>query len=138
MEFDKKKTGVVIVDHGSRKHESNARLLEFVERFRELTNYKVVQPAHMELASPTILDAFQACQSHNVELVIVSPFFLLPGRHIQDDIPRLAREASIHCEDLPYAVAAPLGIHEQLVNVMEDRIQDCQPTLAKGRSNDNV
>lgn len=39
-----KKDGAVIVDHGSRRKESNLMLNEFVEK----TGYPIVEPAHMD------------------------------------------------------------------------------------------
>ncbi|CAN6229665.1 unnamed protein product, partial [Urochloa humidicola] len=43
------KDAVVIVDHGSRRQESNLMLNDFVEMFRARTGYKIIEPAHMEL-----------------------------------------------------------------------------------------
>jgi hypothetical protein len=50
-------TGIVVVDHGSRAKASNDMLLEFVELFSSMTGYAVVEPAHMELAEPSVADA---------------------------------------------------------------------------------
>jgi len=49
--------GVVIVDHGSRAKASNDMLLEFVDLYRATTGQPIVEPAHMELAEPSIADA---------------------------------------------------------------------------------
>ncbi|CAA2997097.1 sirohydrochlorin ferrochelatase, chloroplastic [Olea europaea subsp. europaea] len=73
--------GVIIVDHGSRRQESNLMLNEFVEMFREKTKYRILEPAHMELAEPSIKDAFGLCVQQGAHRIIVSPFFLFPGRH---------------------------------------------------------
>ncbi|XP_027359112.1 uncharacterized protein LOC113867821 isoform X2 [Abrus precatorius] len=73
--------GVIIVDHGSRRKESNLMLNEFVEMFKNKTGYEIVEPAHMELAEPSIRDAFQSCVQQGANRIIVSPFFLSPGRH---------------------------------------------------------
>ncbi|XP_078172895.1 uncharacterized protein LOC144566749 isoform X2 [Carex rostrata] len=75
------KDAVMIVDHGSRREESNLMLNEFVKMFRARMSYQIVEPAHMELAEPTIKDAFAKCVQHGATRVIVSPFFLFPGRH---------------------------------------------------------
>ncbi|XP_060198324.1 sirohydrochlorin ferrochelatase, chloroplastic-like isoform X2 [Lycium barbarum] len=78
--------GVIIVDHGSRRKESNLMLNEFVAMFRERTKYPIVEPAHMELAEPSIRDAFSLCVQQGARRVIVSPFFLSPGRHWNQDV----------------------------------------------------
>lgn len=117
--------GVIIVDHGSRRDESNRRLLDFVELFRARQAFSIVEPAHMELAAPTIEDAFRACCDRGAKSIIISPFFLLPGRHWQSDIPQLAAEASAACNQVPYIVTSPLGVHDGLVDVMLQRMHDC-------------
>lgn len=119
------KTGVVIVDHGSRKEESNRRLEQFVELFRSRTDYRVVEPAHMELASPSIEEAFGSCVRTGVSSILLVPFFLLPGRHWQEDLPRLARLASETHGSVPYMLSAPIGVHEGLVDILRERMETC-------------
>lgn len=132
MQLDRSNLGLVVVDHGSRSEESNQRLLEFVDVYRSLTRYRIVEPAHMELATPSIEDAFRACSKQGVSRIIISPFFLLPGRHWQNDIPRLCRQASGECGNIPFLVAAPIGVHEKLVEVMESRIERCVEAVGEG------
>ncbi|KAM3286719.1 sirohydrochlorin ferrochelatase, chloroplastic isoform X1 [Capsicum chacoense] len=117
--------GVIIVDHGSRRKESNLMLNEFVAMFRERNKYPIVEPAHMELAEPSIKDAFSSCVQQGAQRVIVSPFFLSPGRHWNQDIPSLTAEAAKEHPGVSYVVTAPLGLHELLVDVMNDRIKHC-------------
>ena len=85
--------GVILVDHGSRRDESNAMLLDVVRNFADATGFSIVEPAHMELAEPSIATAFTRCIERGASSVVVFPYFLLPGRHWNDDIPRLAAEA---------------------------------------------
>ncbi|CAL1391795.1 unnamed protein product [Linum trigynum] len=73
--------GVIIVDHGSRRKESNLMLNEFVAMFKDKTGYPIAEPAHMELADPSIKDAFDICVQQGAKRAVVSPFFLFPGRH---------------------------------------------------------
>ncbi|XP_030530984.1 sirohydrochlorin ferrochelatase, chloroplastic [Rhodamnia argentea] len=119
------KDGLIIVDHGSRRIESNLMLNEFVAMFRDKTGYPVVEPAHMELADPSIKDAFGSCVQQGVTRVIVSPFFLFPGRHWHTDIPSLTAEAAKEHPGVSYIITAPLGLHELLVDVVNDRVKHC-------------
>lgn len=117
--------GLIIVDHGSRRRESNLMLNEFVAMFRDKTGYPIVEPAHMELAEPSIKDAFSSCVRRGVTRVIVTPFFLFPGRHWHKDIPSLTAEAAKEHPGVSYIITAPLGLHELLVDVVNDRIKHC-------------
>ncbi|XP_016434858.1 sirohydrochlorin ferrochelatase, chloroplastic-like isoform X1 [Nicotiana tabacum] len=122
--------GVIIVDHGSRRKESNLMLNEFVAMFRQRTKYPIVEPAHMELAEPSIRDAFNLCVQRGARRVIVSPFFLSPGRHWNQDIPSLTAEAAKEHPGVSYIITAPLGLHELLVDVVNDRIKHCLNHIA--------
>ncbi|KAL0377404.1 UNVERIFIED_CONTAM: Sirohydrochlorin ferrochelatase, chloroplastic [Sesamum radiatum] len=121
---------VIIVDHGSRRKESNLMLNEFVVMFRDRTKYPIVEPAHMELAEPSIKDAFNSCVQQGAQRVIVSPFFLFPGRHWHQDIPSLTAEAAKDHPGVSYVITAPLGLHELLVDVVNDRINYCLSHVA--------
>jgi len=79
--------GVIVVDHGSRRAESNAMLLDVVAMFGRMTDWSIIEPAHMELASPTIAEAFDRCVERGAKLVVIHPYFLLPGKHWNQDIP---------------------------------------------------
>lgn len=120
-----KRDAVIIVDHGSRRQESNLMLNEFVSMFKARTSYEIVEPAHMELAEPSIRDAFKLCVQQGAKQIIISPFFLFPGRHWNQDIPALAAEAAKDHSGISYIVTAPLGLHESLVDVVNDRINYC-------------
>lgn len=124
------KDAVIIVDHGSRRKESNLMLNEFVAMFKGRTGYRIVEPAHMELAEPSIRDAFKLCVQQGANRIIVSPFFLFPGRHWHQDIPSLAAEAAKEHSGISYIVTAPLGLHELMVDVMNDRIKQCLSHVA--------
>jgi sirohydrochlorin ferrochelatase len=117
--------GVVVVDHGSRRQESNDLLLDVVESFVNATGMPIVEPAHMELAEPSIATAFASCVARGATTVVVFPYFLLPGRHWNEDIPRLAAAAAKAHPGVRYLVTAPFGLHPLMAEVMRQRIDHC-------------
>jgi sirohydrochlorin ferrochelatase len=125
MSNDLEKIGVILVDHGSRRDESNQMLLEVVDAFRNHANWQIVEPAHMELAEPSIGTAFARCVEQDANLVVVFPYFLAPGKHWHEDIPRLAAEAAAAHPGVCHVVAAPLGLHQLMLQVIDDRISEC-------------
>ena len=58
--------GIILVDHGSKRAEANDLLLEVTEMFRRDTGAAIVEPAHMELAEPSIAQAVQRCVDRGV------------------------------------------------------------------------
>ena len=121
----KESIGVIIVDHGSRREESNQLLLKIVDEFRHRISYPIVEPAHMELAEPSIAAAYDACARQGATRIIVHPFFLLPGRHWDSDIPRLAAEAAAKHPRTSFLVSNPLGSHPLMLKIIAERISEC-------------
>ena len=64
----------------------------FAKRFAQM--YEIVEPAHMELAEPSIATAYDRCVKRGAQRIVVCPFFLGPGKHWTQDIPRLTAEAA--------------------------------------------
>ena len=120
--------GVVLIDHGSRKAESNEQLHGLVALYKAQTGRSVVHAAHMELASPTLADAFSACVADGADTVVVSPYFLSPGRHWQEDLPSQAAAAAAQHPGVRFLVAAPLGLHPLVTQILESRLTTCLAT----------
>jgi len=117
-------TGVIIVDHGSRRDESNDLLLDVVQRFADVTPFNIVEPAHMELAEPDIATAFEACVARGAKQVVVFPYFLSPGRHWKQDIPALVEAAAFKHPDVSWTVTAPFGQHDGMLQIIQERITE--------------
>ncbi len=124
---DRRRSGIIIVDHGSRRAESNAMLEEvsrlFGDRFRQ--TYDIVEPAHMELSEPSIATAYARCVQRGATRIVVCPFFLGPGKHWTGDIPRLTRTASVDHPGTTYHVTMPLGLDDLILDLLAKRAGFC-------------
>jgi len=117
--------GVILVDHGSRRGESNQLLLDVVNAFRAEAKWKIVEPAHMELAEPSIATAFGSCALQGAKVVVVFPYFLGPGRHWSQDIPALTAAAAKGFPGVQHLVTAPLGLDASILALIGERIAHC-------------
>jgi sirohydrochlorin ferrochelatase len=117
-------TAVILVDHGSRLAESNDLLVAVADAYRQRLRGLVVEPAHMELAEPSIAAAFDRCVEQGARRVVVLPYFLAPGRHWTEDIPRLAAEAAAGFPGVEFTVAEPLGLHPLMLEILDQRVSD--------------
>jgi hypothetical protein len=54
--------------------------------------------------------------------IVIHPFFLAPGRHWAEDLPRLAREGAARHRNMSIRVGPPLGLHPRLVDAVLERI----------------
>jgi len=127
--------GVVLVDHGSKRTAANELLLQVAALFKLHSSYAIVEPAHMELAEPSLQTAVDRCVAQGASRVIVHPYFLAPGRHSREDIPALAEQAAAKHANTPVSVTQPLGLHPLLIQVIEERIEESLGTKSLQSSN---
>lgn len=120
------KLGVVLVDHGSRREESNLQFVEIVEKFAEWAELDIVEPAHLEIARPTIKEAFVRCIERGATRVIVVPYFLLPGRHSRIDIKQQVEEVAKRYPEVEWDVSEPLGMSEKIFDVLLERLHSTE------------
>lgn len=119
---------VLLVDHGSRRAQANALLDEVAALVKSrLGAQSIVEPAHMEIAGPTIAEGFARCVQQGATRVVVHPFMLAPGRHVIEDLPRLVAKAAAPYEGVTFAMAAPLGSHAGVVAAVIERCQAALP-----------
>jgi len=121
---------VIVVDHGSRRAGSNESLEGFVRASASRLPYPIVEPAHMELAEPSIATAFDRCVAAGATTVAIAPYFLGPGHHWDRDIPALAEAAAAPHPGVRWLVAAPLGPDPQLLAIVEQRVAHCLAHVA--------
>jgi sirohydrochlorin ferrochelatase len=116
--------GIILVDHGSRLAESN-QLIEAVAtefRYRFKDQWSIVEPAHMELAEPSIATAYANCVSRGATEIVVLPYFLGPGKHWTTDIPALAAQAASEHQGTSFRVAGTLGLDDLILNLLQKRL----------------
>lgn len=84
----------------------------------------------MEIAEPTIADAIGKCASAGASTIIVAPYFLSRGRHIQEDIPALVAAAQKQHPQLNCVVAEPIGLDPLMAQLIEMRVISASDSAA--------
>ncbi len=116
----RKPTALILLDHGSRRVAANDELAGLARRVAKTaaSRYLCVKPAHMELAAPSLEQAFGRCVAVGAERIVVVLFFLAAGAHSTDDVPRLAAEAAALHGDVEYVLTAPFGTDEGITELV--------------------
>lgn len=83
-----------------------------------------VKSAHMELAAPSIEQAFDRCVAAGAKKIVLHPFFLSPGRHVTSDIPGLMAAAAKKHPDVAWIVSEPLGLQEMMPRLMHAAVSE--------------
>ena len=121
------KKALILVDHGSKLDEANNLLVDIVNEIIQLDNNKFdfIEHCHMELASPTIKEAYTRCVEQGANEIIVHPYFLAPGRHSTIDIPRMVSEVAREFPGISYKISEPLGFDSKIIEVILKRAYSC-------------
>lgn len=119
-------TAMIIVDHGSRRAQANQLLHTIAQQLQETSGsrFLTVQPAHMELAEPSLETAFSKCLIQGATEIVVSLFFLSPGRHATSDIPDMIAEIQKRYPGLRIVVTDPLAPDPRLNHLLLHRAEE--------------
>lgn len=113
--------GFLIIDHGSRRAESNQQLLTMQELVQTALPDNPCLAAHMEIADPGIPSQVNALVAAGVTHIHVLCYFLSNGRHITEDIPRLVKESLAKHPHCTYDIASALGPDQALAQLLLKR-----------------
>jgi len=113
-------TGFIVFAHGSRIESANQAVRDVAAQMAACGQY-VVEPAFLELGAPDLTGATALLIARGAKRVVVIPYFLTLGTHMQRDLPRLADEASRAHGDIEMQITSPLDGHPALIQALLDR-----------------
>ena len=117
-------TGIVIFAHGSRVESANEAVRVFARAIAGRGAAAEVEPAFLELGEPDLKAAVASLVSRGVKLILVIPYFLTLGMHLQRDLPALVESAASLYPGVEFRVTPPLDGHPALAQVVLDRAAD--------------
>ena len=114
--------GIIIFAHGSRIESANQAVRKVAEAL-DCTSEARVVPAFLELGEPDLETAASRLASLGVTRLVIVPYFLTLGLHMERDLPRIAERISLTHKDLEIRIAPPLDGHPALLQVLQDRVR---------------
>ncbi|MFO1462744.1 MAG: CbiX/SirB N-terminal domain-containing protein [bacterium] len=116
-----KRRAVVLVAHGSRLEAANEEVRQVAARLEERLETPVVA-AFLELAAPDIPTGIDLALAKSPREILVLPYFLTQGRHVQEDIGApLAAKARAYPET-SIRLLDYLGKDGALVELLAERL----------------
>lgn len=116
-------TAILLIAHGSRHASANEDLHHLVRILRERGEFPIVEAAFLELAEPAIEPGGVKCVEQGAELVVLTPYFLSAGIHVQRDLVAARTRLAERFPDVTFRLAEPIGRHPLLVEIVLDRIR---------------
>jgi len=115
--------GIVVFAHGSRIESANEAVRAVCRGMAEVGGH-TVEAAFLELGEPDLHGAIGRLVDAGLRRVIVIPYFLTLGLHLQRDLPGLVRDACAGYPQVDIEVTPPLDGHRGLVGILLDRAAD--------------
>lgn len=115
------KTGFVIFAHGSAIESANDGVRQVARRFEAAGRFELVETAFLELGQPDLAAAVERLIQRGAGRVVVIPFFLTLGKHIQRDLPRIVEDLERLHAGVEIVVTPPLEDHPGLAEMLLDR-----------------
>jgi sirohydrochlorin ferrochelatase len=119
-------TGYVVFAHGSSIESANQAVRTVAAEFARRGGFEIVEAAFLEGGKPDLAGALEA-MAGKVSRVVVVPYFLTLGLHLQRDLPRLIDQVKQAHPGLAIEVAAPLDQHPAMVDALLDRARQACP-----------
>ena len=114
-------TGIIVFAHGSRIESANEAVRSVAADLARAGGYPVVEAAFLELGTPSLEEAADLLVSRGVERIVIIPYFLTPGVHLERDLPAIVERIFNKHKDIQILVTAPLDGHPGLVQILADR-----------------
>jgi sirohydrochlorin ferrochelatase len=125
-------TAFVVFAHGSRVESANQAVREVAARMAESGHY-AVEPAFLELGQPDLAGAAALLVARGATRIVVIPYFLTLGTHLQRDLPRLVENTARQIGHVEMEVTAPLDGHPALLQALLDRAGEAREPAKKSR-----
>jgi sirohydrochlorin ferrochelatase len=93
------------------------------ERLRVRLGTNLIEPCFMELGDPSIPIAVERLIGRGCNHIFVCAFFLVPGKHLQEDIPAIIEEALRSHQGVTYEVTGPMLDDPELLELVARRLE---------------
>jgi sirohydrochlorin ferrochelatase len=117
-------TGIIVFAHGSRIESANEAVRAVAADLARAGPASHVEAAFLELGQPDLETAATHLAALGVNRLVIIPYFLTLGIHMERDLPRIAERISIAHKGLEITVAPPLDGHPALLQILQDRARE--------------
>ena len=115
------KTGIVVFGHGSSVPSANDAVRMIAADAARQGGWELYETAFLE-AHPRLSDAVEKLAAEGAGEILVLPYFLTLGIHLQRDLPKIVDDLERRFH-LPIRVAPPLDGHPELSRILVERAQ---------------
>lgn len=114
---------MIVLGHGSRRKEVAQCFEEMVDRVARLLPQAPVLPAFFSLGRPDLPTQVGILAQRGCERIVIMPYFLYNGVHIEKDIPELLAELEIQYPHLDFVLQSTLENDPAMERLVLERLR---------------
>jgi len=118
------RTGLVIFAHGSSVASANEAVRAVAGRVAQQGGFELVESAFLEQGSPDLAGAVARLAARGATRILVTPYFLTLGLHLQRDLPRIVADVSRIQKGVEIRVTPPLDGHPAMAQALIERARE--------------
>ncbi len=119
-----RKTGIVVVAHGSQFAGGNDAVVRLTQWLRKQLGTSSIEPCFMELGDPSIPVAIERLIEQGCNHIFAYAFFLVPGKHLQEDIPAIIEQTLRNHPGITFEVTGPMLNDPDLFELVAQRLEN--------------
>lgn len=113
-------TAFIVFAHGSRLEAANQAVRDISASLAASGDH-MVEAAYLELGKPDLPGAVDVLVARGAGRIVVIPYFLTLGRHVERDLPRIVKDIAARHAGIDIDVTPPLDGHPALLEILLDR-----------------
>jgi len=118
------KTGIVIFAHGSSVASANDAVRAVADQVSRQGGFELVEAAFLEQGAPDLAEAVARLAARGASRILVTPYFLTLGLHLQRDLPRIVADVARIQPNVEIRVTPPLDGHPAMAQALIERARE--------------
>jgi len=127
-------TGIAIFAHGSSVPSANDAVRAVAARVILQGGFPLVEAAFLEQGSPDLAEAVARLAARGASRILVVPYFLTLGLHLQRDLPRIVADIARIQPSVEIRVTPPLDGHPAMEQALIERAKDGEKAWNDGET----
>lgn len=119
---------IILFSHGSLLCGSGEALKAHAARLRERGLAPLVEVSYLNYSEPSFAEAVARCAAQGASRIVVTPYFLVPGKFVKVDLPEAVRAAQRDFPNIAFVVSEAIGFDELLADALIASAQDAAPS----------
>ena len=133
-----KHTGYIVFGHGSTLESANDAVRAMAEKMAAImapAGSENVETAFLESGKPDLRGAVEILAGRGITQIVVIPYFLTLGMHLQRDLPRLVEAIRLAHPAIKIQVTPPLDGHPAMLDALLGRAREAAKELHASHTN---